>query len=176
MKVVLFFAISMSLAGISFAQPSSEVPAPVIAEIFLAKANVDGKAGDPAENFIVSDVPIFCVVRMVSPGVISVKMKLIAVNVRGADPGEEVVTASYTTKSNEDRVNFKGRPHGLWVAGKYRAEIFIGDKKVRNIEFEIKPSSTEAERPAVPKNVRKPSKRSTSTEGIAGRSNAHGFH
>ena len=176
MKVVLFFAISLFLAGISFAQPSPEASSPVIAEIFLAKANVDGKAGDAAENFIVSDVPIFCVVRMMAPGVVSVKMDLIAANVPGVRPGTKVVSTSYTTKSDEDRVNFRGRPHGLWVAGKYRAEIFIFDKKVRNIEFEIKTSTTEADKPSAPKSTRKPGKRTTSSDRVARQSYARSFH
>jgi hypothetical protein len=176
MKLVLLFTIFLSFAGFASAQSSQDAPAPVIAEIFLAKADLDGKAGDAAENFIVSDVPIFCVVRMVTPGVVSVKMDLIAANVPGVKPGTKVVSTSYTTKSDEDRVNFKGRPHGLWVAGKYRAEIFIFDKKVRNIEFDIKAASTEAEKPSLPKSTRKPAKGTTSSDGFDRHSYARGFN
>jgi hypothetical protein len=169
MKVVLFFAVVLSFVGLAQAQPATETPQPVISEIFLAKANPDGKAGEAAESFLVTDVPIFCVVRMVGPGVVSVKMKLSAVSVRGVEPGEEVVTTSYTTKSNEDRVNFRGRPQGNWVAGRYRVEIFVGDKKVRNIEFDVKAGSAEAAKPTTVKPARKPSKRTTSTETVSRR-------
>ena len=171
----LFSVVLLSL--FLFAAVSAQEPAvqPVIAEIFLAKANIDGKAGNAAENFIVSDVPIFCIVRMVAPGVVLVKMDLIAVKVPGVDPGEKVVTTSYTTKPNEDRVNFRGRPQGNWVAGTYRAEIFIANKKVRNIEFEIKPSTAEAEKPPI-KRTRKPGKRTTSSDRVARQFYARAFH
>ena len=160
MKLFTISFLTLFLFGTAAAQEPAPAIEPIIAEIFLAKADIDGKAGNAAENFLVTDVPIFCVVRLVSPGVVSVRMDLIAVNVRGVDQGEKVVTTSYTTKSNEDRVNFKGRPHGLWVAGKYRAEIFISGKKVRNLEFEIKASSTEAEKPRNLQPTRKIKKRS----------------
>ena len=172
-----FFSIVL-LSFFMFAniEAQDRVDQPVIAEIFLAKANIDGKAGDAAENFIVSDVPIYCVVRFVSPGVASVKMDLIAANVPGVKPGTRVVSTSYTTKAEEDRVNFRGRPHGLWVAGKYRAEIYISDKKVRNIEFDIKAASTEAEKPSLPKSTRRPGKRTTSSDGFERHSYARGLH
>ena len=174
MKLFSVLLVSLFL----FAAAAAQDPAapPVIAEIFLAKANIDGKAGDAAENFIVSDVPIFCIVRLVAPGVAAVKMDLIAANVPGVKPGTKVVSTSYTTKSNEDRVNFRGRPNGLWVAGKYRAEIFISDKKVRNLEFEIKPSITEAEKPPANKPTRKPGKRTTSSDRVARQFYARAFH
>lgn len=165
MKLLSIVFLSILFAGAVAGQETAPTPQPVIAEIFLAKANIDGKAGDPAETFIISDVPIFCIVRMAGPGVVAVKMDLIAVNVPGVKPGTSVVTTSYTTKPSEDRVQFRGRPHGLWVAGKYRAEIYISEKKVRSMEFDIKPSSTEAEKPSSPKSTRKPGKRTTSSEG-----------
>jgi len=167
MKVVLFLGLLLSLSGISFAQPAVDTPAPVIDEIFLAKAGADGKAGETAEQFIVTDVPIFCVVRLHTPGIAAVKMDLIAANVAGVKPGSKVVSTIYTTRSDEDRVNFKGRPQGLWVAGRYRVDIFVDDKKVRNIEFEIKSASTEAGKPLTTKPTRKPSKRSTSTDAVS---------
>ena len=176
MKYFFVVFLSFLIYGTAAAQePVPSAPQPVIAEIFLAKADIEGKAGDAAETFLVTDVPIFCVVRLVAPGVVLVKMDLIAVKVPGVDPGEKVVTTSYTTKSNEDRVNFRGRPHGNWVAGTYRAEIFIANKKVRNIEFEIKPSTAEAEKPPI-KRTRKPGKRTTSADGVARRAFARAFH
>jgi hypothetical protein len=163
MKVVLFLGLVLSLSTISFAQPATDTPAPIISEIYLAKPNADGKAGEPAENFLVTDVPIFCVVRLYAPGVATVKMDLVAAKVQGVKPDSKVVSTSYTTRADEDRVNFSGRPHGQWVAGKYRVDIFVGDKKVRNIEFEIKPSVAEADKPANIKPSRKPAKRATTS-------------
>ena len=94
-------------------------------------------------------------------------MDFVAAKVPGVKPETKVVSTSYTTKENEDRVNFSGRPDGQWVAGKYRVDIFVGEKKVRNIEFEIKPSTAEADKPSTIKPTRKPSKRSTSTDQVA---------
>jgi hypothetical protein len=168
MKVVLFLGLLLSLSGISFAQPAVDTPAPIIDEIFLAKAGADGKAGEAAEQFNITDVPIFCVVRLHTPGVASVKMDLIAANVAGVKPGSKVVSTSYTTRADEDRVNFKGRPQGLWVVGRYRVDIYVDDKKVRNIEFDIKSTSTEAGKPSTPKPPsRKPSKRTTSSDAVS---------
>lgn len=171
MKFTAFLFVLFSFAGISSAQESD---APIIAEIYLAKPNADGKAGEAAEQFTTTDIPIFCVVRLYAPGVAAVKMDFIAAKVPGVKPESKVVSTSYTTKENEDRVNFTGKPHGFWVAGKYRVDIFIGDKKVRNIEFEIKPSSSEAQKPVV-KPSKKPSKRSTSSDRVARQSYARAF-
>lgn len=165
MKIAAFLVLIFAFAGISRAQEPATTPAPIIAEIYLAKQDANGKAGEPAEHFLVTDVPIFCVVRLYAPGVAAVKMDFIAAKVPGVKPESMVVSTSYTTKENEDRVNFTGRPHGLWVAGKYRVDVFVDNKKVRNIEFEIKPSTAEAERPTTVKPSRKPAKRSTSSEG-----------
>ncbi|PYS87522.1 MAG: hypothetical protein DMF62_12240 [Acidobacteria bacterium] len=149
------------------AESPSPPPQPIISAIFLAKADANGRAGEAAETFLVTDVPIFCVVKLYTPGVASVKMDFVAEKVPGVKPETKVVSTSYTTKENEDRVNFSGRPDGQWVAGEYRVDIFIGDKKVRNIEFVIKPSTAEAAKPSIGKPTRKPPKRSTSADHVA---------
>ena len=165
MKLAALLLVLFSFAGVSNSQEPVSAPAtPIIAEIYLAKSDAEGKAGAAAEYFLTSDIPIFCVVRLYAPGVATVKMNFIAAKVPGVKPESEVVSASYTTKENENRVNFTGRPQGLWVAGKYRVDVFIGDKKVRNIEFEIKPSSSEAQKPVIVKPSRKPAKRTTSSD------------
>ena len=69
---------------------------------------------------------------------VTVKMNLVVVNVPGVRSETKVVSTRYTTRNNEDRVNFSGNPHGLWIAGKYRADIYINDKLVRKQDFEIR--------------------------------------
>lgn len=167
MKFAAFLLLMFAFAGFSRGQVAASTSAPIIAEIYLAKQDADGKAGEPTEQFLVTDVPIFCVVRLYAPGVAAVKMEFIAAKVPGVKPDSKVVSSSYTTKENEDRVNFTGRPQGQWVAGKYRVDVFIGDKKVRNIDFEIKPASSEAQKPVLTKPPRKPAKRSTSSDGYS---------
>lgn len=109
-----------------------------ISEAYLAKIDVDGKAGEPATNFLTTDVPIFCVVRLVSSGTTTVKMNLIAVSVPGVKSETSVVAAAYTTKPNETIVNFTGKPEGNWVAGGYRADILVGGKLAASLPFEVK--------------------------------------
>ncbi len=141
-----------------------------VVEAFLARSNGNGKAGDPAESFLITDIPIFCVVRLSAPGVATVKIDLVAADVSGVKAGSKVVSVSFTTKENEDRVNFSGRPHGKWVPGKYRVDIYIGTKKVRFLDFEIKGLPTEVAKPATgkpPASKRKPVKRSTAADRYA---------
>jgi len=167
-KALVLLAVFVPLTAKS--QAAEPTRKSTIAEIFLARANADGKAGDAAENFVITDIPIFCVVRFTSPGVAAVKMDLIALNVPGVKGESRVVSTTYTTKETEDRVNFSGRPKGNWVPGRYRADVFVGEKKVRTIEFEIKNSPTESANPTAPQPktpVRKIVKRATIAERYA---------
>jgi outer membrane usher protein FimD/PapC len=68
---------------------------------------------------------------------VKVKMNLVAVAVAGVKPDTKVVSTSYTTRDNENRVNFTGRPAGQWVPGRYRVDIFVDDKPVMSREFAI---------------------------------------
>jgi hypothetical protein len=64
-------------------------------------------------------------------------MNLVAVAVPGVRADTKVVSTSYTTKDNQDRVNFTGRPAGQWVAGRYRVDIFVGGAAVVSREFAV---------------------------------------
>lgn len=142
----------------AFAQlPGSDVAADgTVAEAYLAKIDADGNAGEPATNFLTTDVPIFCVVRLVSVETATVKMNLIAVSVPGVKAETSVVTTAYTTKPNETIVNFTGKPQGNWVAGSYRADILVGDKLAVRLPFDVKkgtsvtPSNSFAPKPNRP--------------------------
>jgi hypothetical protein len=170
LRIATAIVFVLIVSTIGSAQESDDPVRPIIAEVFLAKANSDGLAGEPAENFVVSDVPIFCVVRLHSSGVAAVKMDLVATKVPGVKPDTKVVSISYTTKANEDRVNFSGKPHDIWTAGMYRVDIYVGEKKVRIIEFEIKSSPIETAKPSIEKPrapSRKPARRPTVAERYA---------
>lgn len=121
-----------------FAQESQPVVARVnVSEIFLAKDDGTGNAGEAATAFETTDVPIYCVVQLDSAESVTVKMLLVAVSVPGVKPGTKVVGTSYTTKDLQDRVNFSGRPQGQWVAGRYRFDIFIDNVQVASREFAV---------------------------------------
>ena len=110
-----------------------------ISELYLAKDNGNGKAGSAATGFVTTDVPIYCVVQLDAATPVTVKMNLVAVDVQGVKPETRVVSTTYTTKENQSRVNFTGRP-----AGKYRVDIFVGDAAPVSRAFTI-------ERPSGPK-------------------------
>src|SRR5215218_8390869 len=148
-KLALAFAFVFACGLGIFAQEAAPTPVPVktgIAEIYFAKDDGTGKAGEEATSFVTTDVPIYCVVQLDSAVPTTVKMNLVAVAVAGVRAETKVVSTSYTTKDNQDRVNFTGRPAGQWVAGRYRVDIFIGNAAVVSREFAVQ--KAEQARPA----------------------------
>ena len=131
-------AVVFACCGFVYAQEAGPVvPKPNVAEIYLAKDDGTGQAGEAATAFETTDIPIYCVVKLDSPESVTVRMLLVAVNVPGVKPGMKVVATSYTTKDLQDRVNFSGRPQGQWVAGRYRFDIFIDNVQVASREFAV---------------------------------------
>lgn len=127
----------------SFAQTEDVVTTPdpqivAVEEVYLAKDNGEGKAGEVSENFLTTDVPIYCVVELNSTKPATVKMNLVAVSVAGVKPESKVITVSYKTNGKQSRVNFTGKPDGVWTAGTYRIDIFVDDKLATGKSFEIK--------------------------------------
>lgn len=141
-------------------------PSPAIEEIYLARDDGDGRAGEQVTEFRTTDVPIYCVILLESAGKTVVKMNFVALRVTGVKPETKVVTASYTTIDGQNRVNFSGRPDGRWTPGIYRVDVFLNGKVAKNIEFAIKgPGGNniaakffEPPAPAKPKHARRPAK------------------
>lgn len=127
-----------------------------IDEIYLAKDDGNGKAGEMATSFTTTDIPIFCVVKLDLSQPTEVKMNLIAVKVKGVKPETTVITTAYKTKDEQNRVNFKGKPEKLWIAGTYRVDIFLDGKLATAQEFEIQNSTVIAEKTEKPKTPPKP--------------------
>ena len=137
LSIVLGLILVVGVFGV-YAQEPGVPPAKVgIADIYLAKDDGTGKAGEQATSFVTTDVPIYCVVQLDSPLPVTVRMNLVAVAVPGVKADTRVVSTTYTTRDNEDRVNFSGRPSGQWVAGRYRVDIFVGDSPVVSREFAV---------------------------------------
>lgn len=122
----------------AFAQAEKPMPAGGIEEVYLAKDDGNGKAGEQVSDFGTTDIPIHCVVLLESNASTVVKMNFVAMNVAGVKPETKVVTASYTTSQGQNRVNFTGTPEGKWTPGKYRVDLFLDGKKVKAVEFVIK--------------------------------------
>jgi hypothetical protein len=136
LPVVLLLVLAGCLA--TSAQESDAPPVKVgVSEIYLARDDGSGKAGDRATSFITTDVPIYCVVQLDSAEPVTVRMNLVAVAVPGVKAETRVVSTSYTTKDLQDRVNFSGRPSGQWVAGRYRFDIFIDNVQAGSREFAV---------------------------------------
>ncbi len=163
----LYFVVVCALSSVAFSQAPEPV-LPVIQDVYLARDDGNGKAGEPVTEFRTTDIPIHCVVLLDASAKVTVKMNFVAVNVAGVRAETKVVTASYTTTEKQNRVFFTGHPDGTWTPGKYRVDLFINGKPAGKVEFEIKrPSgnvlaakfSTAAPappRPKPPKRVRKP--------------------
>ena len=130
-----------ALAQLPLSTPASDSK---VEDVFLARDDGAGKAGDSAEVFSPGDIPIHCVIMLTSTEPTPVRMLLVAVKVPGVKEGTNVVSAAYTTKQGEDRVYFRGRPDGKWVAGTYRIDVFVADKLERSVAFEVKGTSVPA--------------------------------
>lgn len=151
-------AVVFCLVLISFAFAQDVVPTPpTVEEVYLAKDDGEGRAGEQVTEFSTTDVPIYCVVLLDTNGKAIVKMNFVAVKVAGVRPETKVVTASYTTKEGQNRVNFTGRPEGKWVPGKYRVDLFVDGKIAKNVEFEIKGSGAAADGRSAAKYLQPPS-------------------
>lgn len=133
-----FAACLLILSGIGFGQAVTAKEPIGIEDVYLAKDDGTGHAGDVVTSFQTDDVPIYCVVVLESQAVATVKMNFVAVSVPGVKAETRVVSSAYTTKNGEDRVNFTGRPRDAWTAGKYRVDVFVDGKLTKNLEFEIR--------------------------------------
>ena len=156
----LIFTMLFSIAAFAqLPQDGAETAIGKVEDVYLARDNGEGRAGDVVEEFTTGDGKIFCVVMLTGYDPTPVKMLLVAVKVPGVKPESKVVTAAYTTKQGQDRVYFSGSPDGKWVAGTYRIDIFVADKKERSLSFEIKGAGVPAaatkfvpSKPAKPRN------------------------
>jgi hypothetical protein len=124
--------------------PQSETVA--VEQFFLAKDNGEGGAGDEAEIFLTTDIPIYCVVQLNSTKPAVVKMNLVAVNVAGVKAESRVISVSYKTSGNQNRVSFTGKPDKFWTAGNYRIDIYVDEKLATGKSFEIKKSPSEIQK------------------------------
>ncbi|HEX9960217.1 MAG TPA: hypothetical protein VGB00_04765 [Pyrinomonadaceae bacterium] len=161
MKLVSIIFLCLFLALAAFGQtpePIQDDQSVAVEEIYLAKDNGEGKAGDAETSFLTTDVPIFCVVQLNSIKPATVKMNFIAVKVAGVKAETKVVSVSFKTNGRQNRVNFTGKPEGAWIAGNYRVDVFIDGKLAGSRDLEIQKSATA--NPAVksfqPKTAAKP--------------------
>jgi hypothetical protein len=146
-KIILVTIFCVLFTFNAFAQNEENEPQTVgVEEIYLAKDNGEGKAGDVAENFLTTDIPIYCIVQLNSTRAATVKMNFVAVSVQGVKAESRVISVNYKTNGKQDRVSFTGKPDVAWTAGSYRIDIFIDDKLAVGKTFEIKKSPSEIQK------------------------------
>lgn len=153
--LALSFCLFFSLA--IFAQPPAAAPkakaAVGVESIILMRDDGDGNADEETSVFNQTDVPIHCQIQLDSFIPATVRMNLIAMNVKGLKAESKIITVSYKTNGEQNIVNFKGSPDNVWLAGKYRIDIFVDEKPAGNKEFEIQQEESPA---AVPANFVQP--------------------
>jgi hypothetical protein len=151
---IIFFCLFLAVVSAFSQPPATPAATPEISagevgieQMYLAKDDGEGNAGEEAAIFKTTDIPIYCVVELNSRRPATVKMILVAVKVKGVKPETKVVATSFKTNGRHRQVTFTGSPDGLWIAGSYRADIFIDGRLAGSKALEIR--KTVAENPAV---------------------------
>lgn len=108
-----------------------------VEEVYLARDDGKGQPGEVVSTFTPLDIPIHCIVRLDSVKIATVRMSLMAIKVPGVKPETKVVTVSFTTKANQNQVNFTGRPDKFWTPGTYRVDVFLNGKLATSHDFLI---------------------------------------
>lgn len=129
-----------------------------VEEISLARDDGSGKPGEIKDSFAAADVPLHCLIKLDSGEPALVKLNVVTVEADGYKPESVIVSVSYKTVDNQDRVNFRVSPgNKFWSAGKYRADVFIDGVKVDSKNFEIIKSvrEPEAKKTTQPKTTRR---------------------
>lgn len=129
---------SLSFAFVAMSQPPEPVENRLYQQIYLAKDDGRGNPGDETTEFVVTDIPIHCVVVLSNSESVTVKMDLVVVEAAGLRAETRIVSRSYTTRELQDTVQFFGKPRGNWLAGTYRADISIDGVLVGKFPFVIK--------------------------------------
>lgn len=158
----ILLTLILLVVGIYAQPPSPEtVPASSVDDVYLARDDGEGKAGEVTSTFGPADIPIHCIVVLTKADPAAVRMNFVAVKVNGVKPGSKIVSAAYATSQGQDRVFFTGKPHGKWTAGSYRIDVFVNDKLEKSIDFEVKGATVSAGSSFAPLSRPKPRKPAT---------------
>lgn len=163
MQVVAAVLFTLAVCAVSvIAQAPEPFGIRVFEEVYLAKDDGNGNPGETATEFAPGDVPIHCVVVLGTGSTATVRMDLIAVDVRGVRPESKIISTTYKTKEAQDRVLFNGRPSKVWFAGVYRADIYIDGSLIGKFPFIVKAADA-APRPVLNSHPKGPVKPRSAT-------------
>ncbi|MGI8468483.1 MAG: hypothetical protein ACR2N3_08525 [Pyrinomonadaceae bacterium] len=150
---IIFVGIFCLFFGINVAaqEENADDNAPVgVEQISLMRDDGAGKAADEIENFSTADKILHFRIQLSSRKPANVKMILVAADVAGLKPETKSVTVRYKTNGKQNIVNFTASPEDSWLAGKYRADVYIDDKIADKKEFEIQKPAKEIENEKTP--------------------------
>ena len=144
MKAILILSVCLFFSLTIFGQPPAqkEKAAVGIESIVIMRDDGNGNADEEVAIFDQTDVPIHCQIQLDSFIPATVKMNLIATDVKGLKAESKIITVSYKTNGEQNIVNFKGAPDNIWIAGKYRIDVFVDEKLAGEKEFEIQQTKT----------------------------------
>lgn len=143
MKIILALTICLLLCFNLSAQSNQNDAEIGVEEISLARDDGNGKAGEITDKFYTTDIPLYCIIRLNSDKSANVKMNIVAVKANEYKPETKVITVSYTTKENHNKVIFNASPEKVWSAGNYRVDILINGKIADSLSFDIEKKATE---------------------------------
>ncbi len=162
MKIILALTIGLLLCISLAAQIGDNENNPEIGveELSMARDDGNGKAGEITDKFSPQDVPLYCIIRLTSDKSATIKMNIVAVKADGYKPGTNVITVSYRTKENQNRVIFNAAPEKNWAAGDYRVDVSINGKIAGSLNFAVEkqPADTKGETKFAPNNKPKKGK------------------
>ena len=136
--IFLLFIALCATASAQSPRPADAARSAAVEDVYLARDDGEGKAGDVTSIFSPTDIPIHCIVVLTKADPAAVRMNFVAVKVNGVKPDSRVVSSSFSTQQGQDRVFFTGKPHGKWTAGSYRIDVFVNDKLEKSLDFEVK--------------------------------------
>ena len=147
MKIILTGMLCLFFGTIVLAQTEktdeTENASVEIERISLRRDDGAGKAGDETDNFSTADKILYFRIELSSRKPATIKLVLVAANVKGEKPETKFVTVSYRTSGRQNVVNFSASPEKAWLAGEYRADVFVDGKVAANKEFEIRAAAQE---------------------------------
>ena len=160
---VVFLCLFFGFSVFGQAAEVAETNTVSVENIALLRDDGEGNPGVETEVFKTTDFPIHCQITLDSAKSSTVKMILAAVTVTGLKAETKIMTVSYKTNGEQNIVNFRGSPNKVWMAGKYRVDIFVDDKLAGKKEFEIEKSTLPAGQtnftPPKPKQKTKPKRK-----------------
>lgn len=164
LRKMFFLAVSCAFLSVAaFAQeetPAEDNQEIGIADVYVARAGADGKAGEAANVFATGDVPLFCVITLKSAKAVAVRMHLIELANKSNQP---MIKINYQTNGDQTRVSFRFKPEKIWAPGKYRIDVLLDGKVSGSQTFEVQGAKIEKESSPVPKTKLKSSKRAKKT-------------